>query len=86
MLKNVLALLTGAVTLILGIMFSVVVIAVLAALGLLVGGYFWWKTRKLRQAMRERRPGGTVIEGEAVVVEEYAVQTKEALPDDTRRP
>jgi hypothetical protein len=47
----------------------VLFLAVVVAVGLVVWGYFWWKTRALRQAMRERPPGGHVVEGEAVVVE-----------------
>ena len=34
-------------------MFSLVVVAVLAVDAQAVGQYFWWKTRALRQAMRE---------------------------------
>jgi cytochrome oxidase Cu insertion factor (SCO1/SenC/PrrC family) len=64
-------------------MFSVVLFALLALAALLFWGYFWWKTRALRQAMREQAraqgfqaPGGdtprktTVIDGEAVRVDE----------------
>lgn len=80
--RNVLALLTGAILLILGFLFSVVVLAVIAVLGLAVGGYLWWKTRTLRRAMREQAPYGQVIDGEAVVVEEHRVRTENALPRD----
>jgi hypothetical protein len=31
-------------------------------------------------------PGGAVIEGEAIVVEEYQVSGQAVLPDDTRKP
>ena len=80
--RNVLALLGGAILLILGFMFSVVVLAVIAVLGLAVWGYVWWKTRKLRRAMQEQSPDGQVIDGEAIVVEEYRVRTKDILPGD----
>jgi hypothetical protein len=73
-LGKLLAFLGGAVLLVLGFMFSLVLLVVLAGLGLLLWGWFWWKTRSLREALRTqatRRPaGGEVIEGEAVVVEE----------------
>ena len=82
MFRNVLALLTGAILLILGFLFSVVVLAVIAVLGLAVWGYLWWKTRKLRRTMQEHVPDGRVIDGEAVVVEEYRVRTKNVLPHD----
>ena len=82
MLRNILALLTSAIVLILGFMFSVVVLAVIAVLGLAVWGYLWWKTRKLRRAMREHAPDGQIIDGEAIVVEDYRVRTKNILPGD----
>jgi membrane protein implicated in regulation of membrane protease activity len=76
MLKNILALITGTVVLILGFVFSLVLFAVLISLGLLAWGFWWWKTRALRKAMQEQHgqrgtaTAGVVIEGEAVVVEE----------------
>lgn len=88
-LGKALAFVIGAVLLALGFMFSIVLVAVL---GLAVGGWFFWKTRHLRKAMREagamRSPpaDGNVIEGEAVVVEEYRVSETQVLPDDVRIP
>lgn len=84
MLGNVLALLASATLLILGFMFSVVVLAVAAVLGLALWGYVLWKTRKLRRAMQEQAAAnnGHVIDGEAVVVEEYSVTTKNVLPGE----
>lgn len=76
--------LLGAVTLlILGFMFSVVVLAVIAVLGLAGWGYMRWKTRKIRQAMQGRAADGQVIDGEAVVVEEYRPGTENVLPGGT---
>ncbi|MDP2822546.1 MAG: hypothetical protein Q8O52_07685 [Sulfuritalea sp.] len=83
MFRNVFALLTGAILLILGFMFSVVIFAVVAMLGLAVWGYLWWQTRKLRRAMQEQAPDGQVIDGEAIVVEEHRVRTKNVLPGGT---
>ena len=68
--QKLLALAAGTVLLLVGFMFSVVLLAVVAAAGLAAWGYFWWKTRKLRKAMRERPSGGHVIEGEVIVVDE----------------
>lgn len=71
--------------LVLGIMFSMVLLAVAFVIGLGVFGYFWWQTRDLRNAMREQVAAhrashaevqGQVIEGEVVIVEERA-QTKQ---------
>lgn len=75
---RVLALIGGAILLVLGFMFSVVLLAVVAVAALGFGGYFWWQTRGLRKAMRARPPpgdgssndAGHVIDGEAVVVAE----------------
>jgi hypothetical protein len=82
MLKNVLAALTGAILLVLGFMFSLVILTAIAVGGLAVWGYLMWKTRKIRRAMREQAPIGNVIEGEAVVVE--VGTSKHILPE--RRP
>ncbi len=79
---KLLTLLASVVLLIVGLMFSVLFLAVVAAVGLVVWGYFWWKTRELRKVMRERPPGGHVVEGEAVVVESAVVETySEQKPD-----
>ncbi len=85
LLQKLLALLVGATLLILGFMFSVVVLAVVAVLGVIGFGYFWWKTRALRKAMRERSPAAVfdeeavIIDGEARVVEgELLIESKEA--------
>lgn len=83
MLRKLLALLAGAILLILGIMFSVVLFAVIAVLGLAIWAYLLWKTRKLRRAMPTQAPGGEIFEGEAVVVEDYRASSKNVLPDDS---
>ncbi len=62
---KVLTFASAAVLLVVAFMFSLLVFAILATGGLLVWGYLWWKTRELRRQMRERPPGGRVIEGEA---------------------
>ncbi len=86
MLKNLLGLLTGAILLLLGFMFSVAILSVIAVIGLGVWIYFWWKTRALRRAMQanvpRQEPDGQIIDGEAIVVEEYRVDMKKVLPDE----
>lgn len=82
LLGKLFALVAGALLLIVGFMFSVLLFAVIIAVGLLVWGYVWWKTREVRKAMREHPPGGTVIEGEAVIVE----TAEDDGPDDSSRP
>jgi len=72
-LKKLVTLISGVVLLLLGLMFSVVVLVGVVVVGLLVLGYLWWKTREIRRVMREapvNRQGGDVIEGEAVVVDD----------------
>lgn len=68
------------------LMFSVVVFAVLAVLGVVAGSWFWWKTRRLRRELERAGPQtwqesqpfsqayeqGPVIEGDAHRVEEDA--------------
>lgn len=64
--------------------FSLVFVAVALGLGLIAGGWLWWKTRRVRRELdarmaemaRERPPAagetvdrGTVIEGEVIAVE-----------------
>lgn len=85
LLQKLFALLLGAVLLVVGFMFSVVVLAVVAVLGVIGFGYFWWKTRALRRAMRECPPSAVfdqeavIIDGEARVVEgELLIKRKES--------
>jgi len=80
-LGRIATLVAGGVLVVLGFMFSLVLLAVVAVLGLAAWGYFWWKTRGLRRAMGRRPPeGGQVIDGEAVVVEEERTR----LPEEKR--
>lgn len=65
-LGRLLTLTAGAALLVVGFMFSLLVLAVLVTGGLVVLGYLWWKTRELRRQLRERPPGGRVIEGVSV--------------------
>ncbi len=85
MFRKAIALLAGAILLVLGLLFAVVVLAVIATVGLAVWGYLWWKTRKLRRTMQEHAPDREVIDGEATVVEENRVTTKDVLPRDPPR-
>lgn len=86
-LQKLIAFVVGTILLVLGLMFSVVVLVALVAIGLAVWAYLWWKTRELRRAMREapveRRPGGDIFEGEAVVVEETRVAVESNPPADS---
>ena len=87
-LGKALALLGGAVLLVLGFMFSLLLVAFAVATAAVVWGYLWWKTRALRRQLRERGPAmpadnvpsGHVFDGEAVRVE--AANETERRPDD----
>ena len=54
LLGKLAAALVGAMLLVLGFMFSVVLLSIVAVVGLGVFGYFWWKTRELRKVLREQ--------------------------------
>jgi len=87
-LGRLLAFVASVILLTVGLVFSLVVLAVIAAIGLMAWAYFWWKTRKLRKAMQEQPAGGIVIDGEAIVVEDAESEPGErgVDPRDPRRP
>jgi hypothetical protein len=82
LIAKIIATISGVAVLIVGVLFSAVLLAIAAVVGCALVGYFWWKTRALRKTLRQaaqdpafqqaaRRPfdpapGGRVIEGEAV--------------------
>ena len=72
-LKNAASAVIGLTVLVLGLMFSVVLLAGLVVAGLAAWGYVWWKTREIRRILRERQAPAAandrVFEGEATVVE-----------------
>lgn len=49
-----LSLIAGGVLLVAGLFFSVLVFSVLLVLGVIAGGWFWWRTRGLRRDLREQ--------------------------------
>ena len=51
-LQKLLTLVVGVGLIVLGLMFSAVVLVAGVVIGLMVWGYMWWKTRDLRRAMR----------------------------------
>lgn len=77
-----LAWLAGAVLLALALMFSLVLIVVVAVVGVLAGGYFWWRGRTLRSADRPPPSGGQVFDGEATVVDDIGESAPAVLPPD----
>lgn len=82
-LGKLVSVVVGLILLVVGFMFSLVFLALVVAAGLGVWIWFWWKTRKIRQQMRENPPqpsaaGGQVFEGEAVIVEEEVTHATQA--------
>lgn len=49
-----LAIVAGGLVLVAGLFVSAVVFSVLLVVGVVAGGWFWWKTRDLRKQLRER--------------------------------
>jgi hypothetical protein len=49
-----LALITGAFVLVAALFVSAIVFSVLLVVGVVAGGWFWWKTRALRKDLGER--------------------------------
>jgi hypothetical protein len=66
LLGKVATIAAGAVLLVAVFMVSLLVFAIVATGVSLVGGYLWWKTRDLRNQLRERPTGERVIEGEVI--------------------
>lgn len=58
-LAQVLSYLATALALVLALAFSAVVFGLLLCIGLLVGIWFWWKTRSLRRQMQEAADAAT---------------------------
>lgn len=75
-LQKIAAALLGTALLVLGVMFSIIIIPIIVLLAAIAFGYFYWRTRALRKAMAEAMRGqqgaadNGVIEGEAVVIHE----------------
>lgn len=64
----------GAVGLVLAVVFSLLIAAALLGMGVIFGGWFWWKTREARKLMRERaqrmgQPLEREVEGEVLHIE-----------------
>lgn len=69
--QKIAATLVAFLMLVLGLMFSVVLLPVVLVLGLIGFGYLYWKTRALRKAMQQAVRNESVIEGEATVIREH---------------
>jgi hypothetical protein len=63
---RVLAVVMSAVVLVAAVMLSMVLFAVLLAVGVIVGGYVWWKLRALRRQARAFGDDGRTVDVEVV--------------------
>jgi len=82
-----LAVIISLVLLVVGFMFSVILLAVAVVLVAGISGYLWWRTRELRRALREVRasappgasPDSRIFDGEGVRVDDD-VETPDRRP------
>ncbi len=89
LIGKILAFIIAAAMLVLGFMFSLVALAVVVVGGLMVWGWLWWKTRAIRQQIREQSVaqgtmttdfnGGQIIEGEVIRESETASRPERLL-------
>lgn len=77
LLARVAAFAAGAVLFVGAFLLSVVLFAVVFAAFLVIGGYFFWRTRHLRRQMQQRHEGREVIEGTVVSSEEVRFTPRE---------
>lgn len=87
LLTKWIGLFAGFFLFVIGVMFSLLALAVGLGLTLVLGVWFWWRTRALRNEAHPEGPlaevsgRGEVIEGEAVIVEEsFTRVTSNRLP------
>lgn len=76
LLRRAAGFLLGLVLLAVAIVFASVLLALAAVLALLLGGWFWWRTRALRSQAAQRR--SLVIEGQ------YRVEREDKRLGDRR--
>jgi membrane protein implicated in regulation of membrane protease activity len=58
LLGKLVALVAGVILIFLGFMFSLVLLTVFVAVALMLGAWFFWKTRHVRKAMNSERGAG----------------------------
>jgi len=54
-MQKLIAFISTSALIVLGVMFSAVLLVFIVSAGLIVFGYFWWRTRALRKQMRAQR-------------------------------
>ncbi|MBT9522169.1 MAG: hypothetical protein IV101_14930 [Dechloromonas sp.] len=86
-LAKLAAFVLSAAFMVLAFMFSLVALAVVAVLGVALGGWLWWKTRTLRKQMQQMREArqtgfGQPTRGDQVIEGEFIRE----VPPDQRLP
>ncbi len=84
LLARILAILLSAAFMVVAFMFSLVALAIVAVAAIGLGGWFWWKTRALRKAMRAGIPPEAMQRRESGVIEGEFVRETNNNPDDPR--
>ena len=73
---------------VLAFMFSLVALAVVAVLGVALGGWLWWKTRAMRKQMQQMREAAQQMGGEQPVRSDQVIEgefIREVPPDQRLR-
>jgi Flp pilus assembly protein TadB len=81
-LRKLAAVVAAAAAIGTAVMFSVVFIAVILVVGSIALSYLWWKTRDLRNQMRNFPSSGVAMEGE--MAEGEVIEGEVIHVDDTR--
>lgn len=83
-LAKVAAFVLSAAFMVLAFMFSLVALAVVAVLGVALGGWLWWKTRAMRKQMQQMREAAQQMGGEQPVRSDQVIEgefIREVPPD-----
>ena len=87
-LAKVAAFVLSAAFMVLAFMFSLVALAVVAVLGVALGGWLWWKTRAMRKQMQQMREAAQQMGGEQPVRSDQVIEgefIREVPPDQRLR-
>jgi len=87
-LAKLAAFVLSAAFMVLAFMFSLVALAVVAVLGVALGGWLWWKTRAMRKQMQQMREAAQQMGGEQPVRSDQVIEgefIREVPPDQRLR-
>lgn len=90
LLQKIAAVVVGVIVFGLALTVSVMFLAVVAAVGVVVWGYLWWKTREVRKVMRDaqaraQRSGGRRTTNDTIVIEGEVVREVHEEHSEDRR-